>query len=251
MKKVKIAPRIIILALICIFLIIFFKCLFGSSKSTIAYLDRKIPIYNVDTNEKKIALTFDTSWGDDKTQEILDVLKKNNVKATFFAIGVWIDNFPKQAQEIYKCGNELANHSNMHPDFTKVSKAKIIEEIEIADNKIMKITGKMPKLVRCPSGSYNSDVISTVESTNHYCIQWDTDSVDWKNQDADTEYNRIMKKVKPGSILLFHTNGKNTPKNLQKIITNLKSQGYKFVTVSDLIYKNNYYINNEGTQIKK
>lgn len=210
---------------------------------------RKVPIYSVDTKEKKVAITFDSNWGDDNTKEILDILDKYHVKATFFLVGAWIDDFPDKAKEIHKRGHEIGNHSNMHPDMTKVSKSRMMQEIQIADNKIMKITGTMPKLFRCPSGSYNDQVIKTVEETNHYCIQWNADSIDWKGQGADIEYNRIMKKVKPGSIMLFHNDGKYTPQNLPRIIENLKREGYEFVEVSKLIYKDNYHIDHSGAQV--
>jgi len=212
---------------------------------------RKLPIYNVDTKEKKIAISFDASWGDDKTDEILKILDKYNAKATFFVVGAWVDQYPDKLKTIYEKGHEIGNHSNKHPMMPTISKEDMIKEIDITDAKIMAITGKDTTLFRCPSGEYNNLVIETVANTNHYCIQWDVDSIDWKEQGADIEYNRIIKKTKPGSILLFHNNAKYTPENLPKILQYLKNQGYQFVKVSDLIYKNNYYIDAAGKQIQK
>jgi len=212
---------------------------------------RKLPIYSVVTKEKKIALSFDASWGDDKTDDILKILDKYNVKATFFVVGAWIDKHPDKLKTIYEKGHEIGNHSNKHPIMTTISKAKIISEIAITDAKIMSITGKGTTLFRCPSGEYNNLVIETVEATNHYCIQWDADSIDWKEQGAEIEMDRIVKKTKPGSILLFHNEAKYTPENLPKILDYLKGEGYEFVKISDLIYKNNYYINGQGKQIQK
>ncbi|MBU3100150.1 MULTISPECIES: polysaccharide deacetylase family sporulation protein PdaB [Clostridium] len=212
---------------------------------------RKLPIYNVDTKDKKIAISFDASWGDDKTDEILKILDKYDAKATFFVVGAWVDQYPGKLKTMYEKGHEIGNHSNKHPMMTTISKEEMIKEIDTTDAKIMDITGKGTTLFRCPSGEYNNLVVETVEATNHYCIQWDVDSIDWKEQGAEIEYNRIIKNAKPGSILLFHNNAKYTPQNLSKILQYLKEQGYTFVKVSDLIYKKNYYIDAAGKQIQK
>lgn len=221
------------------------------TKGVVLNEQRKLPIYSVDIKEKKIAISFDASWGDDRTDDILKILDKYNAKATFFTVGAWIDQFPDKLKIIYEKGHEIGNHSNKHPIMTAISKDRMIEEILITDAKIMSITGAGTTLFRCPSGEYNNLVIETVEATNHYCIQWDVDSIDWKEQGANIEYDRIVKKTKPGSILLFHNDAKYTPENLPKILEYLKSQGYEFVKISDLIYKDNYYINALGKQIQK
>ena len=212
-------------------------------------LNRKLPIYNVDVKDKTVAISFDASWGVDNTPKILDVLGKYNVKATFFLVGAWVDKNPELVKQLDKTGQEIGNHSNMHPDMTKISNDKIIKEIAVDDAKINSLIGKSTTLFRCPSGTYNDNVIQTVEDTKHYCIQWDVDSIDWKEQGADLEYNRVISKVKPGSIILFHTYAKYTPENLSRIIEKLRSEGYKFVKVGDLIYKKNYKIDYSGKQI--
>lgn len=213
--------------------------------------ERKLPIYCVDAKEKKIAISIDVSWGIDRTDDILKVLDKYNIKATFFIVGAWIDQNPDKLKAIYEKGHEIGNHSNKHPIMTTTSKEQIIKEIAIVDAKVMAITGQGTTLFRCPSGAYNNLVIEAVEATNHYCIQWDVDSIDWKEQGAEIEYNRIIKNTKPGSIMLFHNNAKYTPENLPKILEFLRGQGYKFVKVSDLIYKSDYYIDYSGKQIQK
>lgn len=211
-------------------------------------LNRKLPIYNVDVKDKTVAISFDASWGVDNTPKILDVLDKYNVKATFFLVGAWVDENPDLVKELDKRGQEIGNHSNMHPDMTKISNDKIIKEIAVDDAKINSLIGKSTSLFRCPSGTYNDNVIQTVADTKHYCIQWDVDSIDWKEQGADLEYNRVISKVKPGSIILFHTYAKYTPDNLSRIIEKLRSEGYKFVKVGDLIYKKDYKVDYNGKQ---
>lgn len=237
----------ILIGIVCVFAVFI-----NYNKTVFLSLNRKIPIYCVDTGEKKdIAISFDASWGADNTIKILDTLDKYHIKATFFLVGIWVDHYPDMVKEISKRGNEIGNHSNKHPDMTKVSKDRMLQEISVNDAKIAAITGTIPKLFRCPGGAYNNSVIEAVESTGHYCIQWDVDSIDWKGQGADLEYNRIIKKTKPGSIILCHNDAKYTPNNLPRIIEKLQSEGYNFVKISDLIYKDNYTIDHAGKQIKK
>lgn len=211
--------------------------------------DRKLPIYCVDAKDKKIAISFDASWGANNTVKILDILDKHNVKATFFLVGRWVDEFPEETKEIYKRGHEIGNHSNTHPDMTKIPDSKIVEELAATDAKIMKITGKPTTLFRFPGGAYDNRSIQAIEGTNHKCIQWDVDSIDWKENGAEKEYKRVISKTQPGSIILFHNAAKYTPENLPKIIEELKAQGYEFVKISDLIYKDNYNIDHSGKQI--
>lgn len=244
-KKTLIGIAILILAIITILII-------GKNvKSTFLFQKKIIPIYSVETQNKNIAITFDTSWGVDNTKKILDVLKKYDVKATFFLIGKWVEQYPEDAKLIAGMGHEIGNHSDNHGDFTKLSKEQIIREIDAADAKIMGVTGIKTSLFRFPEGTYNSNSVKLVEDTNHKCIQWDADSIDWKNEGYDIEYNRVIKNIKKGSIILFHNSGKYTPQTLDMVINKLKSEGYGFLKVSDLIYKDNYSIDESGRQIKK
>lgn len=246
-KKI-VAPIIMLLICMAASVMVNFKSsgAFMNSDKT----EKKLPIYRVDTKGKRIAITFDTTWGENNTVRLLDILDKYHVKATFFVLGKWVDEFPNETKEIAKRGHEIGNHSDKHPNMTSISKDKMMTEIASADAKIMAVTGKKPELFRCPEGAYNDSVVNTVELTNHECIQWDVDSIDWRQQGANIEYSRVIKKVKPGSIILFHNAAKYTPENIPRIIEKLKAEGYEFVTVSELIYKDDYYIDNNGNQIK-
>lgn len=236
---------------ICMLMISMAVSVFFKSKGVFLNQERKLPIYSVGTEEKKVSITFDVNWGENNTTEILDILDKYNVKATFFLIGNWIDDFPEEVKEIHKRGHEIGNHSNSHPDMSKISKEKIINELSVTDTKTIKTIGESTKLFRFPSGAYNNLSVETVNALGYHCIQWDVDSIDWRAEGEEKEYNRVMKNIKPGSILLFHTDGKYTPKTLPRIIEDLKAKGYEFVKVGDLIYKNNYYIDHQGRQIKQ
>lgn len=212
------------------------------------------PIYSVDTSEKNVSITFDINWAEkDNLESILNILDKYNVKGTFFIMGGWVNYSEENANKLIKInegGHEIGNHSYIHPSFTKISIDRMKDELKKTDDIIEKYTGKKPQLFRFPSGEYNKDCFEKVRKLGYTCIQWNVDSVDWKELGADIEYNKVMKKVKPGSILLFHNNAKYTPENLEKIINELQKQGYKFKSVGEMIYKNDYTIDNEGIQHK-
>ena len=218
---------------------------------TVSNSARKLPIYSVATDKKKIAITFDAAWSAEDTDELVTTLKKHNAKATIFAVGDWVDKNPEAVEMFHKSGHELANHSDTHAAFSKISREEIRQEIRNCNKKIEAITGVTPKLVRAPSGDYDNKSIEVSESLNMKMIQWDCDSLDWKKLSVDEMYSRITSKVQNGSILLFHNGVENTPEALDKILTELEKDGYEFVTVSELIYWDNYEIDQTGRQISK
>ena len=212
---------------------------------------KSLPVYRVDTEEKKIAITFDVNWGKDYTKQILDILDKYDSKASFFLIGKWIDYSEENiglVKEMNNRGHEVANHSNIHPDFTKIDRDRIVRELEITDSKIYEVTNKRSKLFRFPKGEYNENSVEIIKGLGYIPIQWDVDSIDWKEEGLEIEYKRVQSKLQSGSIVLFHTNAKNTPENLERILKEFKDQGYEFVTLSELLYKDNYEIDNMGVQ---
>lgn len=209
---------------------------------------RRLPIYSVETKEKKIAITFDAAWSAEDTDQLIEILKKHNAKATIFAVGDWVDKNPDEVKKFSKNGHELANHSDTHASFSKISREAIKNEILSCNKKIKSITGTAPKLVRAPSGDYDNKSIEVAEGLDMKMIQWDCDSLDWKLLSVDEMYSRVTEKVQNGSILLFHNGVENTPEALDKILTKLEKDGYKFVTVSELIYWDNYEIDHTGRQ---
>ena len=211
---------------------------------------RKLPIYCVETEENKIAVTFDAAWSAEDTDEIIGILKKHNAKATFFAVGDWVEKNPEAVKKLYNAGHEIGNHSDTHPSFSQINREEIKSEILNCNKKIEKITGVEPKLVRAPSGDYDNKSIEVTESLDMKMIQWDVDSLDWKKLSVDEMYGRVVSKTQKGSILLFHNGVENTPEALDKILEKLEKDGYKFVTVSELIYWDNYDIDHTGRQVK-
>lgn len=221
------------------------------SISAFAGADRKLPIYCVDTAEKKIAISFDAAWGNDDTHTLIEILKEYDVPATFFVVGAWVDKYPESVKELADAGHRVQNHSNTHPYMTQISAVQMTDELTSCNDKIKAITGTAPTLFRPPYGDYDNTVIETVEGLGMYPIQWSVDSLDWKeNATADSIYNRVTSKVTNGSIVLFHNDADHTPEALPNILKVLKNEGYEFVFIDDLIYKDNYEIKHDGTQIK-
>ena len=210
---------------------------------------RKLPIYCVENSNKQIAITFDAAWGSDKTEDIINILKENDITATFFLVGMWVDKNEELTKKIFDSGFEIGTHSNTHADFVKLSNAQIRLELTRSKEKIEKITQKEVTLFRAPYGSYNNNVISICEEEHLQTIQWDVDSLDWKGIDAATITNNILKKVDSGSIILCHNNADNIVEALKSVLPILKARGYTFVKVSDLLLKGEYSIDNTGRQI--
>lgn len=211
---------------------------------------RKIPIYCVAREDKKVALTFDAAWGSDKTQGILDILNENEITATFFLVGMWVDKNEELVKKIDAQGIEIGTHSNTHPDLTKLDKTQIELELSVSSAKIEKLTNKKVKVFRPPYGAYNNVLLECAENLGIKTIQWDVDTLDWKGISASQINSNVFKKVKSGSIILCHNNSDNILQALPGLILGLKSRGYSFETISSLIYQDNFSIDSTGKQIK-
>lgn len=212
---------------------------------------KQLPIYSVKTEEAKVALTINCAWNADDIDKILEVLEKEQVKATFFMVGEWIEKNEESAKKIFNAGHELANHSYSHPHVNNIDYDKNSEQISKCSELIQKITGKPSTLYRGPYGEYNNTVIQSAKDNNHKTIQWSIDSLDYKSLTGEQMWERIEPKLQNGSIILMHNGTENTANSLEFLITNIKNKGYKLVTVSDLIYKENFGIDNNGMQYKK
>lgn len=206
------------------------------------------PIYAVEMTEKRVAFSFDAAWGSTRTPILLNILKKYDIKTTFFLTNIWLKQYPDLAKEIAAAGHEIGLHSANHPKFTTLSEEQMKKEL--IDNKVMvkEITGQDAYLFRPPFGDYNNRVIEAIKKENLIPIQWSIDSLDWKNLSENEIYDRVTKRIKPGAIVLFHNDGANTPKALEPIIKYLLDNGYSVVPISELIYKDNYYVDNNGIQ---
>lgn len=219
---------------------------------TFASRERKLPIYCVETDEKKIAISFDAAWGNDDTETLINILKEYDVPATFFVVGAWVDKYPESVKQLSDAGHRIENHSNTHPHMPQLSLSQMGNELNTCNQKIAAITGRTPTLFRPPYGDYDNNTITATENANMACIQWSVDSLDWKDTATpDSICHRVVSKVEPGSIVLFHNDAEHTPAALPQILKTLKNDGYEFVFIEDLILKENYTIDHAGKQCAK
>jgi polysaccharide deacetylase family sporulation protein PdaB len=198
---------------------------------------KELPICCVDTDKREVGISFDVAWGNEKTQQIIDILNKHHVKATFFLTGGWVDQYPEDVKAIFAAGHNLGNHTQNHKNMSQLSHQEKIEELQEVHNKVKELTGYEMNLFQPPYGDYDNNVIKTAKECGYETVLWSVDSLDWKNYDA----NRIISTVcenenlKNGAIILMHNSTKNTVEALDCILSNLKEQGYEIVPVSELV----------------
>ncbi len=210
---------------------------------------RELPVYSVARDDKKIALTIDAAWEDDKTPFILEELDRQGVKATFFLCGFWADKYPENVKAIHDKGHELGNHSDTHPHMNKLDAAAIQKELTDFDDKMEKMVGKRCTVFRAPYGEYNDLVITTTRAMGYTPVQWNIDTIDWKEErSTQTILNGVLPKLSSGCIILCHNNGYKIKEYLPELIKTAKEQGYEFVTVSELLLPGDTMIDVNGVQ---
>ena len=213
---------------------------------------RQLPIYCVQRDQKMLSISFDAAWGNEDTQQLIDILGEYNVKATFFVVGEWVDKYPESVKALADAGHDVMNHSNTHAHFSQLSTDEIIADVTACNDKIEAVTGVRPTLIRPPYGEYDDHVITAIRSMGMEPIQWDVDSLDWKELSAAEITERVTTKVQPGSIVLFHNAAIHTPEALPGILEALLQEGYTFVPISELIlpgaYNADYTIDHTGRQ---
>lgn len=154
------------------------KYLSGIVKVSSNVNGRELPIYSVQTEEKKVALTFDAAWGNEDTHKILEILKAHNIHATFFMTGGWVQKYPQDVKAIYEAGHDIGNHSENHKDMTQLTNEQKAAEIMGVHKKVKELTGVDMNLFRAPYGAYDDEVIKEAEKNGYYTIQWDVDTSD-------------------------------------------------------------------------
>ena len=212
--------------------------------------ERSLPIYCVQTDQPQIALTFDAAWGNEDLPRILDILASHQIRATFFMTGDWIEAYPESVRALAAAGHDLGNHGDTHAHMTELTAAQMAQEIRRAHEKVQEQTGLSMDLFRPPYGDYNDTVIQTAADCGYYAIQWDVDSLDWKDYGADAIVKTVCEHphLGNGSIILLHNGATYTAQALEALIQGLLSQGYEIVPVSELIYRSGYQIDHEGRQ---
>lgn len=220
----------------------------GIAPVYLANAKRLVPVYSVETEEKVVALTFDAAWGADKTRGIMELLEKYDADGTFFLVGFWIDKYPEETKLIAEKGLEIGNHSNNHLHMSKLQNDEIKKEIESVNVRLRELTGKTPKYFRPPFGEYDNKLLENVAALDMVGVQWSVDSLDWKGLSGEEIAKRVLSRVHNGAIILFHNNSDHVLDALPIILPKLKADGYKCVSVDELVMTENYIIDNRGVQ---
>ena len=245
-KKVRraIAVLLAVCAVTAIFALVYSPAFVGASAT-----QRQLPVYSVGRDGKFCSLTFDAAWGNEDTPELIRILDSYGIKATFFVVGDWVRKYPESVKALADAGHEVMNHSNHHDHFNPLTTQQITDDVSACAEEIAAVTGIMPDLFRCPYGEYDDHVIAAVESLGITCVQWDVDSLDWKDYDAETIHKRVCSRIRPRSIVLFHNAAKHTPEALPGIIEELIRDGYTIVPVGQLLLTGDTQIDHTGRQL--
>lgn len=219
---------------------LFMAVLFAVSGHTRAFADGRSPtaIYKVTTDKRVVALTFDISWGNKIPDPVLDVLEREKIhKATFFLSGPWTLRHPKIVKRIQSMGYEIGNHGNLHKDFSNYPNSWIREQVSLSQKAIYQVTGVQTKLIRTPNGDFDPRVLRCLHNMGYTVIQWNTDSLDWKNPGSAYIVQRVVQRAVPGDIILMHASdsSRQIVTALPQILHGLRNKGYQFTTVSELL----------------
>ena len=191
--------------------------------------ERQLPVYCVQRDDNRIAISFDAAWGNEDTQKLIDILSAFGVRSTFFVVGDWAEKYPESVRALHDAGHEVMSHSAHHAHFSMMSTGEIAADLREANRLIAACTGVEPTLFRCPYGEY--------------------DDLDWKGIGADEICARVLDRVEPGSIVLFHNAAEHTPEALPRILSELQSRGYAIVPVSELLLEGDTRIDHAGRQM--
>jgi peptidoglycan/xylan/chitin deacetylase (PgdA/CDA1 family) len=214
-----------------------------------ASMSESMPICRVAADEKAVAITIDTAFGEeDHTEEILKALNNESVYATFFVMGLWASEYPEAVDAMANDGHEIASHSMNHMRYTEMSSDEILTDAEDAAQLIFDKTGYDTRIIRMPYGAFDSASITALESQGYIPVKWSLDSKDWKGLDAQKIADNVLSEVKNGDIIMFQNNMAATPEALSAVILGLREQGFKIVTMSDLLLDGDYIVDATGTQ---
>lgn len=222
----------------------------GGALYTFAAKKREVPVYRVDRDDGKAAISFDCAWGTDYTDKILDILDFYKIKCTFFVVEFWAEKNADYLKKISDRGHEIGTHSATHPKMSALTEDGMIKELSTSSAKITEITGKEVKLFRPPFGDYNDRLLSVAKKLGLTTVQWSVDSLDWKDLSAEEIATRVIKKTGSGDVILCHNNGAHTAESLPLIFSELLKRGITFVPIGELIYTDGYFIAPDGTQKK-
>ena len=204
-----------------------------------AYINRKLPIYSVQTTENKLAISFDAAWGADKTQEIMDICEDYGIKATFFLVGNYLEKCPEIVKQIVEDGHTVGNHTYHHKDMELLtSEEEFLNELIDLENLYKQIVlSEMPKFYRPPQGKYTEQQLEWAKKAGYKTCFWSLAYVDWdekKQPSKEEAMNKLTERIHPGAIVLLHSTSSTNAEIMDEIIKKWKEMGYEFGELKDL-----------------
>ena len=251
MNKKRLGPlarRHLLPALVLAAVCVAYVTMRGTPSLMAAATTRELPVYNVDTEEKVLSISFDAAWGSANTEELLNILDRYEARTTFFLVGFWAEKYPELVAEIVARGHEIGNHSATHPHMSQLSAAQIREELRKTSDLVKSITGQPTTLFRPPYGEYNDLVVRVSREEGYECVQWNVDSLDWKNLGTQNMITQCTKSVNPGDIVLFHNDSKYILEALPTILEYYTQAGYRIIPISELLLEGETWIDHTGNQ---
>ncbi|WP_242307991.1 polysaccharide deacetylase family protein [Bacillus cereus group sp. BfR-BA-01331] len=192
------------------------------------------PIYRGHPHKRMVGLTINVAWGNEYLPRILEILKKHDVKATFFLEGRWVKENLRFAKMIVDANQEVGNHSYTHPNMKTLSTDEIRDQLQKTNRMIEAATNQKVRWFAPPSGSFRDEVVKIADDFQMGTIMWTVDTIDWKRPEPGVLLQRVMRKIHPGAIVLMHPTS-STTEALDTMIKNLKEQGYKVGNITELL----------------
>ena len=226
--------RIIANIVICIVFVIVVGVAMLSPESIISSSTNNKAIYSGNQNKNNVSIMINVYWGDEFIEPILNCLKENDVRATFFVGGVWVSKNNELLKKIYNDGHEIGNHGYFHKDHTTLTDEKNREEIYQTHLLVKELIGIDMTLFAPPSGAYNNKTLEIANNLNYKTIMWSKDTIDWRDKDENLIYSRATNNAKNGDLILMHPT-QETLSALPKIIEFYKNNNFNLTTVSNNI----------------
>lgn len=206
------------------------------------------PIARVADAPGQVGLSFDVAWGDDQTEEILEVLDIYGVQATFFVTNAWMAAYPELTAKISEGGHELGLHSATHPYFSALTKEGMKKELNDNSKMVAQLTGQQAKFFRPPYGDYNNNVLSAAGEMGLVTIGWAVDGGDWQDISARKISDNVLKQAKAGDIVMLQNNNKQTVAALKEIFNTWQEQGIRPVPLGAVVRTQDYFVDYDGVQ---
>ena len=229
----------IIKCAVCVLLVIVgvvaAKLIFDDTEEVFSQPQDNEMLTAVNTDEKVVALTFDTTFGNDRTQQILNILNEEGVKCTFAVMGAWAGENPAMVKAIADGGHELISHSMSHSRYNDMSDEDMLADAKAAKAMLYSEYGVNTSFIRPPYGTLSGEKTAVLRQNGFIPVKWTIDAMDWKGDGSDAVENRVLSNIKPGSIIVMQNNSEDAVSSLMNILAQLEKQDYKVVTLSELM----------------